>query len=528
MSKEPEIVHRTSRYSTIDSPASKSLSELKLALHTINSISECISITDISDIVLYVNKSFTQVYGYTPEELIGKDIRIVRSDKNDPSVLKEIQPSTVKDGWHGKIWNKRKNGEEFLIELNTSVVKDENGIAVAHVGVAKDLTNQMTAEALLLDTQSKYQNLFIEIKDVIYESTPKGKFTSLNPAGLDLLGINLKDLDNPDMIKSLYLNQDDRKKFQDELNKNGFVKDFEINVRKPTGEILTLLETSYAVKDKNGTIVAYRGILRDITQTKKNEAELKLLIEELGRLNSQLKDSEEELKSINASKDKFFSIIAHDLRSPFSSLLSFSEFLSEDIDILPKDEIKLFADKIHEAAKNVFTLLENLLQWSRIQTGKIPLNPSSFNVLYKINQVISLLSNNAEHKKIKIINEVSPMAVVFADEDMVFSVIQNLLSNAIKFTRPDGIIKVFSVNKENQIEISVADNGVGIKEEDLNKLFRIDVHHTTYGTNDEKGTGLGLILCKEMIERNRGKIRVASKLGEGTSFTFTLPQIKSF
>ena len=523
MSRESEINRRASRYSQLDSPSSESLSELKLALHTINSISECISITDMNDIILYVNKSFANIYKYSPNELIGKHIKIIRSDKNDPVILREIQPSTMKEGWRGRIWNKRKNGEEFLIQLNTSVVKDERGIAVAHVGVARDLTEQLKSEALLLDAQSKYQNLFIEIKDVVYESTPEGKFISLNPAGIDMIGISPKDLDNPDILKGLYINQSDRKRFQDELNKNGFVKDFEINIKKPSGEIVNLLETSYAVKNKDGKIVSYRGILRDITQTKKNEAKLKLLVEELGRLNSQLKDSEEELKSINASKDKFFSIIAHDLRSPFSSLLSFSEFLSEDINELSKDEIKLFADKINEAAKNVFSLLENLLQWSRIQTGKIPMRPTSFNIFYKINQVVSLLSNNAENKKIKVVNQVSPMAVVFADEDMIFSVIQNLLSNAIKFTRQNGNILFHSINKGNEFEISVADNGVGIEDEDLNKLFRIDTHHTTYGTDDEKGTGLGLILCKEMIERNRGKLTVTSKLGEGTTFTFTIP-----
>ena len=524
MSKATNIDQNSSGYSKISGSASETIGELKLALQTINSINECISITDTGDIILYVNKSFANVYGYDPKELVGKHVAIVRSNKNDPTLLKEIQPSTAKEGWRGRIWNKRKNGEEFLIELNTSVVTDEEGNVVAHVGVARDLTEQLKAEALLIETQFRYQNLFMEIKDVVYESTPEGKFISLNPAGLELFGIDSSAIENLDLIKNLYIDQNDRKKFQDELQRNGFVKDYEIVIKNLNGEIKTLLETSYAVKDNEGKIVAYRGILRDITQTKKNEAELKRLIDELGRLNTQLKNSEDELKNTNASKDKFFSIIAHDLRSPFSSLLSFSEFLSEDIDELPKNEIKLFAEKINEAAKGVFTLLENLLQWSRIQSGKIPMHPVTFGIFQKISQVINLLSNNADRKKIKIVNEVDNIATVFADEDMVFSVVQNLLSNAIKFTRPDGVIAFGSSTKENEIEISVTDNGVGIKKEDLEKLFRIDAHLTTYGTNDEKGSGLGLILCKEMIELNGGKINVSSKPGEGTTFSFTLPK----
>lgn len=498
------------------------IDELKLALHTINSINECISITDTNDILLYVNKSFCKVYGYQPEELIGKHVEIVRSDKNDPKTLKEIQPLTAKEGWRGRIWNKRKNGEEFLIELNTSIVCDDEGKVVAHVGVARDLTEQLKAEELLIDTQFKYQNLFMEIKDVVYESTPEGKFISLNPAGLELFGISSKEVGRPGIISQLYINQSDRAKFEEALCKNGFVKDYEIIIKNLKDETKTLLETSYAVKDDNGKIIAYRGILRDITQTKNNEAELKRLVNELGRLNSQLKNSEEELKNSNVAKDKFFSIIAHDLRSPFSSLLSFSEFLSEDIDDLPKSDIKLFAEKINEAAKGVFDLLENLLQWSRIQSGKIQMKSSSFDISRKINQVIHLLFNNADRKNIKVLNEIVSDLSVFADEDMIFSVVQNLLSNAIKFTREDGLITFRSVDKEDKIEVSITDNGVGIKEEDLKKLFRIDAHHTTYGTNDEKGSGLGLILCKEMIERNGGTIDAKSIVGEGTTFSFTL------
>lgn len=406
-----------------------------------------------------------------------------------------------------------------------SIQKDEDGNTNGHVRIAHDLNNRTDADKMLHEARDKYHNLFMELKDTIYESTPEGKFVELNPAGMELFGIkSLDELKNIDIAKDIYINSGDRTKALEELEKKGFTKDYEINIRRLTGEVLTVLETSMAVKDKNGKIIALRGILRDITESKKNEGKLKQLVERLEYVNNQLKESEEELKNTNASKDRFFSIIAHDLRSPFSSLLSFSEFLVEDIEELSKDEIKSFAGKINEAARSVFNLLENLLQWSRIQSGKMPYQPSSFNLSYKVNQVIALLKNNSDHKKIKIINDAATNAVVFADDDMIFSVIQNLLSNAIKFTNEGGAIVIRSNTLENDIEISITDNGVGIKEEDLAKLFRIDAQHTTYGTCDEKGSGLGLILCKEMIERNRGKIWVTSKVGEGTTFTFTLPK----
>jgi PAS domain S-box-containing protein len=503
----------------------QSFAQSKLFLHTFNAINECVSITDMDDIIIYVNKSFASTYGYEVNELIGKHISVIRSGNNDPAILKNILPQTLKDGWRGRIWNRRKNGEDFLVELYTSIVRDENDKPMALVGVARELTEQLEAEEKLKNVNEKYQHLFHEIKTAIYESTPEGKLVELNPAGMELLGIeSAGQLKNIDVGRDLYVNKEDRVAIHQEIEKRGYVKDYELNLKTLDNRIINVKETSTAILDDSGKITAYRGILRDITETKRNEDKLKQLVERLEYVNNQLHQSEDELKSTNATKDKFFSIIAHDLRSPFSSLLSFSEFLIEDIETLDKTETKLFAEKIHEAAQNVFALLENLLQWSRIQSGKIPYNPVVFNITHKINQVIGLLSNNAAGKNIKIINESTDKAIVFADDDMLFSVIQNLLSNAIKFTSPGGWIVFRSAFKGDEVEISVSDNGVGIKEEDLQKLFRLDSHHTTYGTNEEKGSGLGLLLCREMIERNRGKIRVESKINQGTTFTFTLPK----
>ncbi|MCX6169330.1 MAG: PAS domain-containing sensor histidine kinase [Ignavibacteriales bacterium] len=503
----------------------QSLAKSKLFLHTFNSISECISITDMNDMIIYVNKSFAVTYGYDVSELIGKHVEILRSGKNDPEILKEILPKTIQEGWRGRIWNKRKNGEEFLIELYTTIVRDEKERPLALVGVARDLTKQLEAEEKLADAQNKYKNLFHQIKAAIYESTPDGKLIDLNPAGMELLGIKSRDqLEKIDVARDFYINAKDRTTIHDEVEKSGYVKDYELSLKNLNNEIIIVRETSTAIKDKSGNIIAFHGILRDITEAKRNEDKLKQLVEKLEYVNNQLHQSEEELKNTNATKDKFFSIIAHDLRSPFSSLLSFSEFLVEDIETLEKAETKLFAEKIHEAAQNVFALLENLLQWSRIQSGKIPYNPANFNITFKINQVVKLLSNNAERKNIKILNECLNGLNVFADDDMLSSVIQNLLSNAIKFSNNGGTIVFRSKILQNENEISITDNGVGMKEEDLKKLFRLDTHLTTYGTNDEKGSGLGLLLCQEMIERNRGKITVESKLGEGTTFSFTLPK----
>lgn len=499
--------------------------DLKLLLHMINSISDAVNITDMQNEILFVNNAFLKMYGYQLDEIIGRNIQILRSEKNISPVLSTIHHATRSGGWNGRLINKRKDGSEFVIELSTSLIKDDEGNEVALVGIARDLTEQIKAEEKLREAQDKYRTLFLELKDAVYESSVDGKFVELNPAGLELFRVkSFDEIKYIDIAKEIYLHKDQRDQFKRELERTGFVNNYQIDIKRLNGEIATVLETSMAVKNKEGEIIGYRGILRDITEIKKNEERLKMLVEKFENLNVQLRKSEQELKELNASKDKFFSIVAHDLRSPFSSLLNFSEFLVEDIEELSREEVKSFAEKINESSKTVFSLLENLLQWSRIQTGKIPYEPTTFNIYHKIYQTINLLKNNADNKKINITNEVSQLAVVFADEDMIFSVIQNLLSNALKFTREGGNIIFRSHFRESDIEISISDNGVGIKEDDLRKLFRIDTHHTTYGTKDEKGSGLGLLLCKEMVERNRGKIWVTSKLGEGTTFSFTIPK----
>ncbi|MCX7797137.1 MAG: PAS domain-containing sensor histidine kinase [Melioribacter sp.] len=494
----------------------ESQKNIKLLIHAINSAQECISITDLDHNIIFVNQTFINTYGYSPEEIIGKNTKVLRSERNPVQLLEEIHNSTQKGGWHGRLINKRKDGTEFVIELSTSIVRDDKGEPIAYIGLSKDITHIVQTEEKLQEAQQKYHELFMEIKDIVYESTIDGRFIDLNPAGMEFFGIkSLEELKKINIAKDIYLNPEEREKFKEELLKNGFVKDFEIKIRKLNGEIAIVRETSAAVKDKEGKIIGYRGILRDYTERKKHEAQLKELVEKLEILNQELKNS-------NAAKDKFFSIIAHDLRSPFGSLLSFSEFLYQDIDELSKEEIKSFAENINEAAKTVFALLENLLQWSRIQTGTISFKPHHFKVYDVVNKVLNLLSNNAAIKKIQIVNNINPEHVVFADKDMVFSVLQNLISNAIKFTFENGKILLASEEKDNMIEISITDNGVGIDQQDLEKLFRIDIPFTKAGTKDEKGSGLGLILCKEMIEKNGGKIWVNSELGKGTTFSFSL------
>jgi signal transduction histidine kinase len=240
------------------------------------------------------------------------------------------------------------------------------------------------------------------------------------------------------------------------------------------------------------------------------------------KINKQLNKLNYKLKELNATKDRFFSIVAHDLRGPFHSLLAFSDALSNDIDELSTEEIKSFNTDINKSLKKQFALLNNLLDWARLQNENYKLKFEDVDLYDIINEIMDTLSFTAEQKEIKLINDVSKNIIVNADKNMLQLVLRNLISNSIKFSNVQGIIKVTSLYKEGHVEIKVSDKGVGIPSEDLDKIFRIDVHYTTQGTFNEKGTGLGLILCKEIIEKHGGEISISSELGKGTDISFTL------
>ncbi|MBN1187534.1 MAG: CHASE domain-containing protein [Bacteroidales bacterium] len=237
----------------------------------------------------------------------------------------------------------------------------------------------------------------------------------------------------------------------------------------------------------------------------------------------QLKESEIKLIELNASKDKFFSIISHDLKSPFNSIIGFSNLLVEQIKNNDTEGIDMYGNLILESSNMAMDLLLNLIEWSLSQTGRMVFNPEYFDMVACINKVTLMFDYIARQKSITIKNVLPQSAFVFADNSMISTVLRNLISNAIKFTRPGGEIIVSAMEKQNQIIFSITDSGVGISKNSIEKLFRIDQNYSTTGTNKETGTGLGLILCKDFVEKNKGKIWVESEEGKGSIFYFTLP-----
>jgi PAS domain S-box-containing protein len=299
-------------------------------------------------------------------------------------------------------------------------------------------------------------------------------------------------------------------------------KDHSIELYEPKfGSYLNISTTP--IFDSGNRLLGSLHIARDISIQKESEAKLM--------------EYNKELRELNQNKDKFFSIVAHDLRSPFQGMLGFTDLIIDELDTLTRDEIREYLLKVRDSSYGTFALLENLLNWSRLQTGRLQYNPSEFNLNDDVVSIISLLNSNAQSKRVNLVNNINSSHLVFADEHMVHSILLNLATNAIKFTNPGGTVtfdaKIKSMCtgehkgkctcKQKGMEISVSDNGVGIPEEALDKIFNIGNHYTMPGTDNEHGAGLGLILVKEMAEKHGGKLTVKSEETKGSVFSFTIP-----
>lgn len=458
---------------------------------------------------IYTSEGARMIYGLDSNQIDYSIIKSVALSEYRPS-LNEAMKSLIEENLPYDI--------EFKIKtVDTGIIKNIHSIATFDkerrtvFGVIQDITERKRSEDAVRESENKFRTLFTQMSEgfalheLVYDDTHKAvdyKIIDINPAFEKQVGIQAKSAKGV-LATQLY------------GSTPAPYLDIYAKVAE-TGEP-HFFQTYFSPLDRHFQISVFSPnpgyfatTFVDITERMRNE--------------EALKENEAHLRELVATKDKFFSIIAHDLKSPFNSILGLSNLLVEQIQEKNFDGIEEYARIIQKSSTTVFNLLMNLLEWARSQTGRMEFSREYIELGALINEVIELSNESAHQKSIKIIKELPRNLLVFADKAMINTILRNLISNAIKFTYPGGQIIVSAEKKLDELKISISDNGIGIKKEAIGKLFRIDENNIRMGTQNEIGTGLGLILCKEFIEKHRGKIWVESEIGKGSKFSFTIPK----
>lgn len=295
-----------------------------------------------------------------------------------------------------------------------------------------------------------------------------------------------------------------------------------------TGETVS---SEWAVTDKHGALHHIMSTLFSVHAAEKNNGNKDFIcmdvdLTDLKNAETKLKEYTTQLENLNATKDKFFSIIAHDLKNPFNAILGFSRILYNDYQELNDDEIIKFVKAIRDSSENAFKLLQNLLVWSRIQTGHMEYSPEICSLSLIVSETIALLKPQAITKNIHVVAEVEPALQVYADENMIKTILRNLISNAIKYSHASGEVDVNATDLGREVKIEVSDKGIGMSQQLITRLFSIGESTERPGTANEMGTGLGLILCREFLQQHQTSISVKSEEGAGTVFSFILPKYR--
>lgn len=510
---------------------------LKFYEKLVQNSTDIVAILDVEGIISFISPSVKRILDYKPEELLGRNVaelmpvdeivkvrRILKVDSKDFNKITKIE------------FNLRAKNDEYIPfeGLINNSLNDE--LVGGFIVNARDIKERKNAEQVNRIQKETFYSILQNAPFGVVLLKNNNEFEFANREFTIISGFSTTEFQN---IAEWF-----NKVYPQELygDKMRYIYDPKI-LRDGIIKVIKILTRNLEIKDielRVSNLDETRKILicHDITEMKKSEQAInnsldllaanKFLVEsrnkQLAELNERLVESEKRLIDLNLSKDKFFSILAHDLRAPFNGILGLSQLAITDYDYFSDSELKMVLEDIYNASKNIFNLLENLLSWAKVNSGMVEYKPEMILLNELIIHSVAGVQYLAKKKNISLINNSLNQIKVYADSQMIFSVVQNLITNAIKFTPRGKEVGIETkLLDDNFVEVNVYDNGTGMTEEQVYDLFKLDKCTTTSGTENEKGSGLGLLLCKEFIEKNGGKISINSKINKGTSFRFTLP-----
>jgi PAS domain S-box-containing protein len=491
-------------------------------------------LTEARTVAQDVTNRYTELYDFAPlgyftlskegeiietnisgSQMLGKERSFIKASRFGFFVSVETKP--IFNNFLKQIFdNKTKETCEVSLSVQPNIRTDVyltgiiSGTGEHCLVISADISDQKQAERKMLASETLYRRLFETAKDgILILDVETGMIKDVNPFLIDLLGYSKETFIDKQIweigsFKDIAANKN---KFL-ELQQKRYVRYDDLPLETSSGRMINVEFVSNVYLEEKKEVIQCN--IRDITRRKQIEAEI-------------LRKNED-LQRINAEKDKFFSIIAHDLRSPFSSFLGLTELMAERISTLPQNDIQKMASLMHHSAGNLFRLLENLLEWSRMRRGLTTFVPKSILLMPKISSIMFLEMDSANKKNIKISYVIPENLIVFADENMLDSIMRNLVSNAVKFTPVDGSVTVSAwFETDKSVVISVKDTGIGMNQNMIDNLFKLEVNSSRKGTEGEISTGLGLFICKDFVDKHSGVLRVVSEEGKGTTFLVLFP-----
>jgi PAS domain S-box-containing protein len=468
----------------------------------------------------FSDKNLKSLYGFKDDELSDNlddwSALVYGEDRDEMTEIFNgfIQSSEKEFRYEHRI-HKKDGSVGWVIDRGILLQPDDEK-PLRLIGTTTDITEKKNSELELIKSEERFRSIFENSGAGMAILEPDGRLAKTNRAFREIIGyeenelekMNFRDVTHPgDLELSVQLKTE---LLSNETDESRFIEKRYLN---KNGEIIWALTNVSLLRDFERKPLHFIAQVQNITERKKAE--------------EQLIKYADELKTLNASKDKFFSIISHDLRSPFNSLLGITEYISQSYDDLTPKEIRDSISNIYSSSHKLYNLILNLLEWSRLQSGRFETDKTEIELSVLIEEMTNLYKESAITKNIKITTEIPEKIIVSADKYMIETIIRNLISNAIKFTHRRGAIKIEGETKGDFAQVAFIDNGVGISKDNLKDLFKIDEQYRRDGTASEKGTGLGLILCKEFIEKNNGAISVESEVGIGSRFLITIPLYKT-
>ena len=464
---------------------------------------------------LYFNKAHSDAmkFAYNVDIQIGMNFLDCISSSDDKRLLKENIDKALIGESHCIIQTFGDTNIDYY-EVFFNPIRNEKDEIIGCTSMARNVSKRKKAELALKESETKFREIINQINDGIIVFDEQGNIIIWNKGAEKICGINANDILNKSIVDFRYQMTPPKLRDRPQIEKtiNGIltrqtpeifnqILDFEI-IKSNSENLINLQNTIFPIEFEGYNLFCV--VFRDTTEIKRYE---------------------KELLRISADKDKFYSIIAQYLYTPFSLFNNFAKLMAEELDTLPLKEIQKMAVLMSKSATNLYSLLDNMLQWTKMNQGKITFEPQKLNFKKISHDAVSVLKQHADEKNIRINHLAAENIVVQADIFMFKTILRNLVSNAIKVTKNDGQIDISAQQTEGHVTISVLDNGTETTPDYLRKMFNTSDIQTTLGSAEEKGTTLGLLLCKEFVEKHGGKIWVDSRDGKGSEFKFTIPTI---